>query len=66
MKKQLSLPPPPQETLRNSEEQYRATLDAMADTMLVVDSRLRIVLFNKAFLQFNKKFKLKKKVMGCL
>lgn len=52
------------EVLKLSEERYRATLDAMADTMLVVDSRLHIILFNKAFLQFNKKFKLMKGVIG--
>ena len=35
--------------LRESEEQYRTTLESMADPLHVVDSDLRIVLMNEAF-----------------
>lgn len=43
-----------EEALLESETQYRETLDAMEDWILVVDPDLRIVMFNAAFMQINK------------
>ena len=43
-----------EEALLESEIQYRETLDAMEDWILVVDPDLRIVMFNAAFMQINK------------
>jgi PAS domain S-box-containing protein len=41
-----------EEELRESEEQYRTTLDLMADGIHVVDRDLRILLFNSSFRQW--------------
>ncbi len=38
--------------LKNSEKQYRSTIDAMADALHVVDKDLRILLINKTFIQW--------------
>ncbi len=38
-----------EEALRESEERYRTTINAMNDLVLVVDRDLRLVLFNEAF-----------------
>ena len=40
------------ESLKVREEQYRLLLDSMTDPMHLVDTDLRVVLFNKAFLDF--------------
>ena len=53
-----------EQTLKESEEKYRKTLDSMGDAIHVVDEDLRIVLFNKAFKRFNKKMGLPTNVIG--
>jgi PAS domain S-box-containing protein len=53
-----------EEALRESETQYRETLDAMGDWILAVDPDLRIVLFNAAFMQINKQLGLTTDVIG--
>lgn len=53
-----------EEALRQSEKDYRETFDAMTDWILAVDSDLRIVLFNDAFMQINKELELTTDVIG--
>jgi PAS domain S-box-containing protein len=53
-----------EEAMRESEEHYRETIDAMKDWILVVDPDLRIVLFNEAFMQANKELGLTEDVIG--
>jgi len=53
-----------EEALQKSEKQYRATIDSMGDAIHMVDSNLQIVLFNKAFEEWNKKLGLKTDVVG--
>jgi PAS domain S-box-containing protein len=53
-----------EEALRQSEKDYRETFDAMTDWILAVDSDLRIVLFNDAFMQINKELGLTTEVIG--
>jgi len=43
------------EALKESEFQYRTTIDSMADMIHVVGEDLRVILFNKSFEEFNKK-----------
>jgi PAS domain S-box-containing protein len=50
--------------LRDSEAQYRATLDAMGDMIHVVDDNLRIVLFNEALRQRNEQLGLETDIVG--
>ncbi len=52
------------EALRDSEAQYRATLDAMGDMLHVVDDKLRIVFANEALRQRNKELGLETDVFG--
>jgi len=53
-----------EEYLRNSQQQYRMTLDSMADAIHVVDRELRIVLFNETFKRWAKALGLKTDVLG--
>ncbi|UCD88276.1 MAG: response regulator [Desulfobacterales bacterium] len=53
-----------EEALRESEKHYRETINAMGDWILVVDTDLRIVLFNEAFTQVNKELGLTTDVIG--
>lgn len=50
--------------LRQSESNYRATLNAMGDAIHVVDSDLRIVLLNEAFKAWNRRLGLARNVVG--
>ena len=52
------------EALQQSEEQYRSTIDSMGDAMHVVDTDLRIIIFNKAFEKWNKDLGLETDVVG--
>ena len=42
--------------LRLSEEQYRTTIDSMKEAIYVVDPNLRLLLFNKTFVQWCERF----------
>lgn len=53
-----------EEALKRSEMQYRTTLDSMSDAIHVVDSNLRIVLFNKALKNLSMKLDLETDVIG--
>ena len=53
-----------EEALRESEHQYRTTLEAMGDAIHVVDRDLRFVLFNTRFLDWNRKLNLTTDVIG--
>jgi PAS domain S-box-containing protein len=53
-----------EEGLRESEKHYRETVDAMKDWILVVDTDLRIVQFNEAFMQVSKELGLTTDVIG--
>jgi PAS domain S-box-containing protein len=53
-----------EEELRESEEQYRTTLDLMADGIHVVDCDLRILLFNSSFRQWCLELGLETDVIG--
>jgi PAS domain S-box-containing protein len=53
-----------EEELRESEEQYRTTLDLMADGIHVVDRELRILLFNSSFRQWCLELGLETEVIG--
>ena len=50
--------------LRESEQQYRSTINSMGDPIHVIDSEFRFVLFNKAFVQWNEKLGLETEVLG--
>jgi PAS domain S-box-containing protein len=50
--------------LRESERQYRTTLDSMADAIHLVDSDLRILLVNKVFEKWNKELGLDTDFIG--
>ena len=50
--------------LRESERQYRTTLDAMSDLVHVVDADLRIVLVNQAWTEWCRRFDLELDVIG--
>lgn len=52
------------EALRKSEEQYRKTIDSMAEAIHVVDRDLKIQLFNPVFLKWNKELGLTIDVAG--
>ncbi|MGA1839194.1 MAG: PAS domain S-box protein [bacterium] len=53
-----------EETLRESEEQYRTTINSMGDAIHVVDNNLRLILFNDAFTQWNIKLGLPTDING--
>ncbi|HEX9934393.1 MAG TPA: ATP-binding protein, partial [bacterium] len=53
-----------EQALRESEQQYRTTIDSMGNAIHVVDRNLRFVLFNKAFRDWNQRFHLKIDVIG--
>ncbi|UCG34910.1 MAG: PAS domain S-box protein [Candidatus Omnitrophota bacterium] len=53
-----------EEALRESEERYRLTIDSIADAIHVIDSELRIILINKAFLRWCEQLGISKKVIG--
>ena len=53
-----------EEALRDSELQYRTTLDSMADFIHVVDADMRILLFNATFKESNEDLALKTDVIG--
>jgi PAS domain S-box-containing protein/putative nucleotidyltransferase with HDIG domain len=53
-----------EEVLRNSELQYRSTLDSMGDAIHVVDRDLRVVLCNTALKRWNRELGLKTDVVG--
>jgi len=50
--------------LRESEEQYRVTLEAMGDAVHVVDADLRLIFFSQAFRRWNKILGLETNVIG--
>jgi len=53
-----------EEALRISEEQYRKTLDSMADPIHVIDANYNIILCNKAFREWYNQLGLSKKIIG--
>jgi PAS domain S-box-containing protein len=53
-----------EENLRNSEKQYYLTINALADTIHVVDRDLRILLINNAFREWTKKLGLDVEAVG--
>ena len=53
-----------EEALRESEEQYRTTLNSMDSCIHVIDEDFRIILFNEAFERFNKKLGLTTNALG--
>lgn len=53
-----------EEALRTSEEQYRTTLDAMADAIHAVDRDLQIVLVNRALQQWCHELGLDRDIVG--
>ncbi|MEE4311619.1 MAG: PAS domain S-box protein [candidate division KSB1 bacterium] len=53
-----------EDRLRQSEQNYRTTLDAMGESIHVVDENMNIVLMNRAFLDWNKQLGLEDKVFG--
>jgi two-component system sporulation sensor kinase C len=52
------------EELRRSEAQYRSTINSMTDALHVVDRDLRIVLMNRAFLEWHERLGLPGDVVG--
>lgn len=53
-----------EEKLRESEQQYRTTIDSMGNAIHVIDSELRFILVNKTFKQWVKNLGLEKNVIG--
>ena len=53
-----------EEALRESEEQYHTTIDSIGEAIHVVDTNLRIMLFNKAFEEWNRILGLPTDVVG--
>ena len=53
-----------EETLRESERQYRTVLNAMGDAIHVVGQDLRFVLLNRTFVDWNRKLNLATDVIG--
>jgi len=53
-----------QEALRESELQYRMTIESIADAIHVVDKKLRFILFNNVLKQWNKKLGLETDIIG--
>jgi PAS domain S-box-containing protein len=54
-----------EQALRQSELQYRTTLESMGDSIHVVDREMRITLFNSTFTRWNKELGLMSDVLGC-
>ncbi|MBU7019374.1 MAG: PAS domain S-box protein [Theionarchaea archaeon] len=52
------------EKLRESEEQYHTTIDSLGDAIHVVDANLRIILFNKAFEEWNRTLGIPTDIVG--
>ncbi len=50
--------------LQESEQQYRTTIDAMADAIHVVDQDLKVLLYNKTLYNWNKKLGLETDLLG--
>ena len=53
-----------EQSLRESEEQYRITIDSLADPLHVVDRELKIILLNPAFENWLDDLGIEKKVIG--
>lgn len=53
-----------EDALRDSEQQYRSSINSMRDAIHAIDTDLRIVLFNNSFKQWNKKLGLGTDVIG--
>ena len=53
-----------EKALRDSEQKYRTTIDALGDPIHVVDSALRIVLMNNAFNQLNESIGIRGSLIG--
>ncbi len=53
-----------EQALRESEKQYRTTIDFMGNAIHVMDQDKRFVLFNKAFQDWNRSLGLKSNVIG--
>jgi len=53
-----------EEVLRESELQYRTTIDSMGDVIHVIDNELRFILFNSAFKQWSGELGLEMDVIG--
>lgn len=53
-----------EETLRESELQYRTTIDSIDDPIHVVDTDLRFIIMNKAFERWNRELGFKTEVIG--
>ena len=53
-----------EEALQTSELQYRTTIDAMGDTVHMVDDQLRLILANRALLEWNEALGIKAEVLG--
>ena len=53
-----------EEALRESELQYRTTINSMGDAIHVVDKDLRVLLFNTAVHQWNDQFGLETDILG--
>lgn len=53
-----------EKALKNSEMQYRTTINALDDILIVVDSRMSIILFNKTFERKKKEFGMGKALKG--
>jgi PAS domain S-box-containing protein len=53
-----------EDALRESEEQHHTTIDSIGEAIHVVDANLRIILFNKAFEEWNRVLGLDTEVVG--
>ncbi|MBM3251513.1 MAG: PAS domain S-box protein [Candidatus Omnitrophica bacterium] len=53
-----------QEVLQESEQQYRSTIDSLADAVHVVDKNLRFILFNPVLKKWNKDLGLETDIFG--
>jgi PAS domain S-box-containing protein len=53
-----------EEALKESELQYRTTIDSMGDAIQVMDGNMRLVLFNKAFQDWHRRLGLSTEVIG--
>ena len=53
-----------EESIRESEERYRSTIDGMSDAVHVVDSTFRVVLINEAFKRWNRELGLNTDAVG--
>ncbi len=53
-----------EEALKNSEDQYRTTIDAMGEAIYVIDAEMRIILCNKTLKQWMKELGLESEIVG--